>query len=222
MEGYPAPNRDGNSAVESGRAHQLDDVVVRCVNDRHQIDGQDFVTGSEPAVEIGRSARNYVPDRDLRPFFRAADDAEAETRFVPQERHVHFHPLAGRRQRLLTQRRIDCWIASSTSTYSSATATAAAVDAVGTRPPHRHIRTAASRHAGRIRRQFVIEAGAFFERGKRARPSILTEEVVAAVAIVVAVTHNHRLRLSAVAGILTVELAQVLFRIIRNVRSIHS
>jgi hypothetical protein len=28
--------------------------------------------------------------------------------------------------------------------------------------------------------------------------------------------------LSAVAGILTVELAQVLFRIIRNVRSIHS
>ena len=97
MVRYPAADRDGHAAVESRGAHQLDDVVVRRVDDRHHIDGQNFITGSESPVQIGRSARNDVADGHLGPFFRSADNPEAETRFVSQQSHVHLHPLARRR-----------------------------------------------------------------------------------------------------------------------------
>lgn len=83
MVGHPSPDRNGNSAIECGGSHQLDDVVVRRVDDRHHVDGQDFVTGPQSSVQIGCTTRNDVTDRDLRPFLSPANDPEAEPGFVP-------------------------------------------------------------------------------------------------------------------------------------------
>ena len=95
MSGHPAPDADGDPSVECGGAHQLHDVMVRRVHHRHSVDAEDFITGAEATVNVGRTARNDVADRHLRSFFRSAHDPESESRLVAQQRHVHFHPLAG-------------------------------------------------------------------------------------------------------------------------------